>query len=191
VRARTPLGGFRRWQKDHLWRAQPFGVMNKQTKNTHSAPSAISCMAHSVTSQGPEYRTKYDFDSLMHYDQCAFSIDCPAGSSCGCVNLSIVVKPPNQSWQTLIGQNSHLSFWDGRIMSFLYPRADWRFVTLPGNPQGPGTFLNPYNDLRYAIQLVPEGGTIWIKWAGTYSGITNLTKPMTLGAGYGAVTITR
>jgi|GEM_PF-2818018 len=38
--------------------------MSKQTNNTHSAPSAASCLTHSATGQGPEYRTKYAFDAF-------------------------------------------------------------------------------------------------------------------------------
>src|SRR5262249_5603300 len=37
----------------------------------------------------------YDFDSVMHYGKCAFSIDCPPGSLCACTHYSITVLPPN------------------------------------------------------------------------------------------------
>ena len=62
----------------------------------------------------------YDFDSVMHYDQCAFSTDCPAGTSCGCTHPTITVLPPNQSWQGLIGQSNHLSYFDQRGMGLRY-----------------------------------------------------------------------
>ena len=64
MRARTPLGGFRRWTKDHLSEPNPIRVMSKQTKTAHSAPSAVSGLTHSATGQGPEYRTKYEYDAL-------------------------------------------------------------------------------------------------------------------------------
>jgi hypothetical protein len=60
----------------------------------------------------------YDLDSVMHYDQCAFSTNpsCPSGGG-----QTIIVKPPNGSWQSLIGQLSHLSAGDKGTMLFLYP----------------------------------------------------------------------
>lgn len=62
----------------------------------------------------------YDFDSVMHYDRCAFSIDCPAGTSCACTHPTITVLPPNQSWQGMIGQITHLSYYDQRGMGLRY-----------------------------------------------------------------------
>jgi len=62
----------------------------------------------------------YDFDSVMHYDGCAFSIDCAAGTSCGCVRRTITVLPPNDSWQGQIGQHTHLSYDDHRGMGLRY-----------------------------------------------------------------------
>lgn len=67
----------------------------------------------------------YDFDSVMHYDRCAFSTCCPAGSTCNCAAScqTITVLPPNQAWQNLIGQRTHLSAGDGAGMAFLYGSA--------------------------------------------------------------------
>lgn len=62
----------------------------------------------------------YDFDSVMHYDKCSFSIDCPAGSTCPCTNYTITVPPPNQYWQDLIGQRTHLSTLDQSGMAIRY-----------------------------------------------------------------------
>jgi hypothetical protein len=65
-----------------------------------------------ATAHGP-----YDFDSVMHYDQCAFVIcSCPACTA-------ITVLPPNQGWQSLIGQRSHLSEGDRDVVAFLYGAA--------------------------------------------------------------------
>jgi len=60
----------------------------------------------------------YDFDSVMHYSQCAFSInpDCPIGGG-----ETITVPPPNQARQSLIGQLTHLSAGDVSAMDHLYP----------------------------------------------------------------------
>ncbi|MCG8409342.1 MAG: M12 family metallopeptidase [Phycisphaerales bacterium] len=64
----------------------------------------------------------YDFDSVMHYSQCAFSICCPVGSTCNCASgcETITVLPPNERWQTLIGQRNHISTGDADTLAFLY-----------------------------------------------------------------------
>jgi len=78
---------------------------------------------------------RYDFDSLMHYDQCAFSIDCTAGTTCACTNTVITVLAPNQNQQALIGQRTHLSSLDRATVSFLYPFDNWTLLdcTYNGN----------------------------------------------------------
>ena len=63
---------------------------------------------------------EYDFDSLMHYDACAFSIDCPPGYTCSCSNNSIMVLPPNEAWQELIGQRDHVSVLDIQGLNSIY-----------------------------------------------------------------------
>lgn len=57
----------------------------------------------------------YDFDSIMHYGQCAFS-NCSCSVSC----RTITVLAPNQSWQNTIGQRSHLSTGDASNMEAIY-----------------------------------------------------------------------
>jgi Astacin (Peptidase family M12A)/Galactose oxidase, central domain len=60
--------------------------------------------------QGP-----YDFDSIMHYDQFAFSSN---------GEPTITVLPPNEQWADLIGQLSHLSAGDiGGLVSRYGPPA--------------------------------------------------------------------
>jgi len=62
----------------------------------------------------------YDFDSVMHYDKCAVSTDCPPGYTCACTHYTITVPPPNSQWQGLIGQRTHLSQLDGIGMAQRY-----------------------------------------------------------------------
>src|SRR5262249_33823038 len=47
----------------------------------------------------------YDFESVMHYDQCAFASNCQSGA-----NPTITVLPPYDTyWQDRIGQRDSLS----------------------------------------------------------------------------------
>ena len=62
----------------------------------------------------------YDFDSVMHYNKCAVSTDCPPGYTCACTHYTITVPPPNTQWQDLIGQLTHLSQLDGTGMAQRY-----------------------------------------------------------------------
>lgn len=132
----------------------------------------------------------YDFDSVMGYGQCDFSIDCAAGFTCTCTHHVIEVLPPNDTyWQTRIGQRNHFSVFDKLIMSFLYPPSNWRFVdrAFTGSPES-GTFLLPYKTFANGQSGVPSGGTLWMQ-TGTYSALGTHTKPMTLRAPLGNVTL--
>jgi hypothetical protein len=114
----------------------------------------------------------YDFDSVMHYDQCAFSIDCPAGSTCACTNKTMIVLAPNQGQQNLIGQRNHLSSLDRAAVSFLYPFDGWQFLDCAyngANGSSDGSFSRPYTTLAAALANTAPGGTIWV--------LTNCTFP--------------
>ena len=92
----------------------------------------------------------YDFDSVMHYGQCAFSTcgDCGADL----VNCrTITVKPAYESWQTLIGQRDHLSYFNALVMSFLYPEPNWRFVQASHGGAEAGTFLMPFRTFQLGV----------------------------------------
>jgi len=138
---------------------------------------------------GEYWKYDYDFDSVMHYGQCSFSIDCPASSTCNCTNTVITVLPPNQAWQTLIGQRNHLSNCDQLTMSFLYPEFDWRFVdgSYDGSTEN-GGFLTPYKQVAEGINGTPAGGTLWIQ-PNNYSESGTFTNPVTLRAPLGNVII--
>jgi hypothetical protein len=128
----------------------------------------------------------YDFDSVMHYGQSAFFT--PTTPYCASIGRTITVLPPNQAWQTLIGQRDHLSEWDILTMSFLYPEDDWRFVDQAHDGVELGTFLYPYDDFGSGAATVPPGGTVWIQ-PGTYSAVGTYSKAMTLRAPLGDVTL--
>jgi len=53
----------------------------------------------------------YDFESIMHYDECSFSICCPTGSSCACpANCrAIDALPAYAQFATSMGNRSFLS----------------------------------------------------------------------------------
>lgn len=132
----------------------------------------------------------YDFDSVMEYGQCDFSIDCPVGVACACTNHVIDVLPPNDViWQSRIGQRDHLSQFDKIIMSFLYPQSNWRFLdsSFTGTPQN-GTFLNPYIAFVDAEAGVPSEGTLWIQ-PGNYHALGTHSNPMIIQAPLGGVTL--
>jgi hypothetical protein len=134
----------------------------------------------------------YDFDSLMHYDQCAFSKDCPTGSTCRCTNTTITVKAPyNAKWQSAIGKMSHLSDLDKLTVSFFYPQPNWRFVdqSYTGwNGDSDGSFRRPYQDLATAVANTPAGGTLWIQ-PGVYDAVGAYNAPITLKAPIGNVSL--
>ncbi|MDQ3011393.1 MAG: M12 family metallopeptidase [Acidobacteriota bacterium] len=142
----------------------------------------------------------YDFDSVMHYKQCAFSAGCgldangvPIQSCDDCKNRpTITVNAPNEAQQTAIGQRTHLSDLDRLTLSFLYARPDWRFVDptyTGGNGAANGTFLRPYPSLATGINATPVRGTLWLQ-PGTY-GASGLSKQITIRAPFGGVTIVR
>lgn len=142
----------------------------------------------------------YDFDSVMHYGQCAFSRNpnCPTASAAfpdGGVTIQ-VKSPYTAQWQAAIGQRTHLSYLDGITMSFLYPRGDFRFVDInapyfpPPNDVENGSFIFPYKYLSTGVAATPQGGTLWIQ-PGRYAIAHPLSKPITLRAPLGGVTIVK
>jgi len=121
----------------------------------------------------------YDFDSVMHYGQFAFSNN---GLE------TITVLAPNHAWQDDIGQRTHLSFLDQLTMSFLYPENDWFFVDNTHIGIQFGTFFNPYIEFTSGMIFAPNGSTLLIQ-PGTYSGTGTYNRPMTLTAPLGHAVI--
>ncbi|HQU84207.1 MAG TPA: M12 family metallopeptidase [Pyrinomonadaceae bacterium] len=101
----------------------------------------------------------YDFDSVMHYGQCAFSSgsNCPTDST-----QTITVNQPNTAqWQNAIGQRTHLSTLDAATLLYLYPPNDMIFYDCTYNtlPQI-GSFFRPFSQPTTAINNTPVGGTL-------------------------------
>lgn len=136
----------------------------------------------------------YDFDSVMHYDQCSFSVDCPLGATCSCTRTTItVLSPYDKDWQSKIGQRTHLSTMDQMTMSFLYPQPDWRFLgggCRTGLCLVSGSFLDQYNGFAEGVSNTPQSGTLWVQ-PGTYSAIGIYNKPLTLRAPLGGVVLSQ
>ena len=146
----------------------------------------------------------YDFDSVMHYGQCSFSRNdgtvkdgngnlvpaCPATSpTFPDGGITINVKAPfNMQWQSKIGQRDHLSTIDQLTLMQLYAQPNWRFVDATNTRRPFGTFLDPYASLATGINATPLRGTLLIQ-PGTYRDVRVLSKPMTLRAPLGGVTI--
>jgi astacin len=122
----------------------------------------------------------YDFGSIMHYPRNAFSRN---GSD------TITVLPPNDvRWQAEIGQLEQLSSGDISTMGCMYRRGNWRWVdSTPGTIAGIlGSCRAPFETLTAGLNDTPQGGMLWIE-PGTYSGVTTLSKPLTLKAPGGGV----
>ena len=145
----------------------------------------------SAESYGP-----YDFDSMMHYGRCAFANACPPGTNCNCTQAQQTINvnaPYTAQWQANIGQQTHLSYWDGTILSFLYPNWNWRFQSSDrGFILGAaGDFLTPFFWFADGYDETPVGGTLWILHPSTHTVDWVLDKAMTIGAPLGGVVLTR
>lgn len=136
----------------------------------------------------------YDFNSVMHYGQCAFSTCANCGlNPANC--RTITVNPPwDTDWQSAIGQRTSLSKLDQLTMSMMYSEEDWIFVNKsyalapPCGSSQFGTFLNPFCDFTTAALVVPTGGTVIIQ-PGSHSAVGLYTKPMIVRAPLGGVVL--
>jgi uncharacterized protein (TIGR03437 family) len=141
----------------------------------------------------------YDFDSLMHYAQCDFSVGCgtdasgnPIQSCNSCPGRETITvnEPFKTQWQSAIGQRTHLSDMDRLTLRLLYAYPNWRFVDGRYTGQqgaSDGTFLRPYQSLAMGINATPVGGALWIQ-PGAYFA-NSLTKAISFQAPLGGVNI--
>ncbi len=117
--------------------------------------------------------TGYDFDSVMHYDQCAFS----TSSSCPQSGVTIQTTPAYAFWQSLMGQRDHLSLLDVLDVIDAYGSTPTgpRYVD-PASTIPAGTLLLPYDSIALAEGVGSPSTGIWVK-PGTYG-----EGPITLDA---------
>lgn len=94
---------------------------------------------------GSQTNGDYDFDSIMHYGQCAFA-NCTCSSSC----RTITCLAPYTAWQNQIGQKTHLSVGDAANMAVLYGS--------PTSTSGMAQMISPANGTPVA------GGTASFDW---------------------------
>ncbi|HYF16114.1 MAG TPA: M12 family metallopeptidase [Phycisphaerales bacterium] len=93
---------------------------------------------------GAPFVGPYDFESVMHYDDCSFSNCCPSGSSCGCALscASIQALPEYAQYQSVMGQRSRLSRGDmlGLVSRYGLPQ----FISIGGSADcsGAGGFAS-------------------------------------------------
>jgi len=142
----------------------------------------------------------YDFDSVMHYGRCFFSTNsmtcnatCPTVFGTGVGETLSVNQPFFSQWHCVVGQRTHLSYWDTLVMSFLYARDNWRFQSTVGGSDlfFSGSFSFPYATFSKGYTDTPLGGTLWILQPATFSVGPVLNKRMTIGAPLGGVTLAR
>jgi hypothetical protein len=156
------------------------------------AGGEIAC--NFVIKAGADSYGPYDFDSVMHYGQYAFSGCKPsdvAAGTCPTALTTIDVKPPNDVlWQGQIGQRTHLSEWDGTVMSFLYAENDWVFVDFSASGLiETGQYKYPWQTFSNGLTLTPNGGELIVLTGGTVSGVGTITKAMTLRAPVGGLVL--
>ena len=125
---------------------------------------------------------RYDFDSIMHYGRCAFSIDSTECQKSGGTKFQTIdLRPDFGSFSSVIGQRDHLSLWDIRVMSFLYPLHNWRFVngTYTEDAES-GLLFYPFKTIHKGMNGaggVPDNGTLWIH-PGDYSASGIYNRPV-------------
>jgi len=122
----------------------------------------------------------YDFDSVMHYRRGQFS-----GNG---LDTITVLAPYNAEWQSQIGQRDHLSFWDVRVLEYLYPGGEIEFVWQESpNQNQEGSFLIPWKSLADGFAHAPSGGRLAILYPDVYTAQGVYSSPVLIEAPTGGV----
>lgn len=154
---------------------------------------------------GTNHYGPYDYDSLMHYGQCAFSCCdevgaifpcCPGCMSCinnlpQCRTILILDPADRAQWQNALGQRDHLSDWDARVMQWMYPPsgAGWEFVDRTHTGDEQGTFVLPWDSIQEGVNGVPAGGVLWVLEPGNYFAAGVISKRLEMRAPMGGVVL--
>ncbi len=108
--------------------------------------------------------TSYDYDSVMHYSNCAFS-DCTfCGPIIGCQTIEPLVGNPD------IGQREFLSDKDVQDMRDVYgPGGQPRFVDPANQGDVDGTVRSPAPTVEIGVIFLAPSETLWIRGGVTYN----------------------
>lgn len=106
----------------------------------------------------------------------------------------ITLKPPYDSiWAgnlDSVGQRDHLSEIDQRLISFLYPQPNWRFMELNYSPSDEdGTFHDPYVSVDSMLDLAPSNILLFAHPATYPRPSSVMSKPMTITTTRGSALI--
>jgi hypothetical protein len=135
----------------------------------------------------------YDFESLMHYGECYFSV---CGGTCGTIlcalqphqGRTIVMRPGYEQWQDVIGQREYLSDADIAGLRHLYGNGEVVYVDHTYPETGEGTLRRPFHHLTSGIAAVATGGTVWIR-GGDYTAGGSHARAMRWRTYYGSTSI--
>ncbi len=121
--------------------------------------SGQPCNSNFLIQPGADTFGPYDFDSVMHYDQCAFSTneDCPDDGS-----ATITVPPPNEDWQDEIGQIDHLSDGDIDGMQSLYGTGPTIYIA-DAPDAGDGTLNEPFTSFVNGMGQAGDGARVFVR----------------------------
>lgn len=123
----------------------------------------------------------YDFDSITHYPDWAFSTN-------GLPTIT-VNQPFTAQWQSAIGQRDHFSTFDELTCRGIYRFASDRWWKPGASGNGSGNLANPLPHATFAgaYSATPAGGVLFIKDNAAYSAVGVYSTPMTIRAPMGAV----
>lgn len=109
------------WHEHQRWDRDNYVVIQDGSPGTSQNIQPSQAHNFIIKGQGAwiASSTPYDFDSVMHYSQWAFTI-CPQLVQ-GCE--TILVLAPNEHWQDIMGQLDHLSVFDVQDMQAAYGTA--------------------------------------------------------------------